>query len=81
MPVSFSADIKQLFRAIDIEHMSNFSVNLDDYTYMSDPADNHAHAQNVEDRLKNRSMPPGGPFWTPEQLALYSQWRSDGYLP
>jgi hypothetical protein len=25
------------------------------------------------------SMPPGGPYWTAEQVALFAQWRSDGY--
>jgi hypothetical protein len=38
-------------------------------------------AQAVEDTLTNQSMPPGGPFWTKEQLALYAKWRSDGYQP
>jgi hypothetical protein len=35
--VSFSADIKPLFRAIDISHMQSFGVDLDNYTYMSNP--------------------------------------------
>jgi hypothetical protein len=81
MAVSFATDIKPLFRAIDVEHMNNFGVSLDDYSYMSDPTDNHANAQHVEDRLKNQSMPPGGPFWTPAQLALFNLWRTDGYAP
>src|SRR5512143_584555 len=34
--VSFSADIKPLFRSIDISHMKPFGVELDDYTYMSE---------------------------------------------
>jgi hypothetical protein len=81
MPVSFNADIKPLFRAIDIEHMKRFGVNLDDYAYMSDPSNNYANAEAVEDRLTNQSMPPGGPFWTAAQLALYASWRTDGYQP
>ena len=35
--VSFSADIKPLFRAVDISHMKRFGVELDSYTYMSNP--------------------------------------------
>jgi hypothetical protein len=79
MPVSFAHDIKPLFRQIDIDHMKKFSVLLDDYTYMADPSGDHANAQNVENSLTNRSMPPGGPFWSNQQLSLYKQWRTDGY--
>ena len=35
--VSFSADIKPLFSAIDISHMKRFGVELDSYAYMSNP--------------------------------------------
>ena len=41
--LSFSADIKSLFRAIDISHMKRFGVELDDYAYMSN-LDNVAFA-------------------------------------
>jgi hypothetical protein len=81
MPVSFERDIKPLFRKIDIEHMNKYKVLLDNYTYMSDPSNNHGNAQAVEDTLANQSMPPGGPYWSNEQLVLYKQWKSDGYLP
>ena len=37
LQVSFAADIKPLFRDIDISHMKSFGVELDDYTYMSNP--------------------------------------------
>ena len=36
MAVSFSKDIKPLFREVDIDHMKVHGVNLDDYQYMSD---------------------------------------------
>ena len=81
MPVSFERDIRPLFRQIDIDHMNKHNVLLDNYTYMSDPANDHGNAQAVEDTLKKRSMPPGGPYWSNEQLSLYRQWKSDGYLP
>jgi len=35
--VSFERDIRPLFRAIDISHMARHGINLDDYTFMSDP--------------------------------------------
>jgi hypothetical protein len=79
MPVSFARDIKPLFRQVDVDHMKKFKVLLDDYAYMSDPTGDHAHAQSVEDSLTSQSMPPGGPYWTGQQLSLYKQWRSDGY--
>jgi hypothetical protein len=81
MPVSFERDIRPLFRQIDIDHMNKHNILLDNYTYMSDPSNDHGNAQAVEDTLRNQSMPPGGPYWSNEQLTLYRQWRSDGYRP
>jgi len=81
MPVSFERDIRPLFRQIDIDHMNKHNVLLDNYTYMSDPSNDHGNAQDVEDSLTKQSMPPGGPYWSDEQLILYRQWRSGGYLP
>ena len=80
--VSFSADIKLLFRAIDIAHMKRFGVELDNYTYMSNP-DN---ASSVIATLSSHdteppTMPPGGPYWTSAQLALFTKWQNDGYQP
>jgi hypothetical protein len=84
--VSFATDIKPLFRPLDINHMKPHGVKLDDYQYMSDPANNHQNAQNVQVVLSPQNgdppaMPPGGPYWTPERLALFAKWRSDGYQP
>jgi len=81
MPVSFEKDIRPLFRPMDVEHMNTYKIFLDNYTYMSNPANNHANAQSVEDTLTSQSMPPGGPYWSDEQLVLFKKWRSDGYLP
>jgi hypothetical protein len=81
MPVSFERDIQPLFRQIDIEHMNKHNVLLDNYTYMSDPSNDHSNAQAVEDSLIQQSMPPGGPYWNAQQLDLYKRWRSDGYRP
>jgi hypothetical protein len=80
--VSFATDIKPLFRPVDIAHMRPHGIKLDDYTYMSNP-DNAASVlatvspQNGEPP----SMPPGGPYWTADQLALFAQWQKDGYNP
>ena len=81
MSVSFAKDIKPLFRALDLAHMEPFGVLLDDYKYMSDAGNDHANAKAVFGTLKDQSMPPGGPFWSQEQLDLFSKWMADGYLP
>ncbi|HXB99754.1 MAG TPA: hypothetical protein VNU74_05105 [Terriglobales bacterium] len=81
MPVSFARDILPMFRPIDIEHMNKHDILLGDYTYMSDPSNNYGNAEAVEKTLIEKSMPPGGPFWSAEQLSLYKQWRNDGYQP
>ena len=79
MAVSFGNDIKPLFREIDIKHMDAFGVQLDDYTYMSKPDNANAVLQTVEGDPP--SMPPGGPYWTAEQVALFRKWIDEGYQP
>lgn len=81
-PVSFAADIRPLFRPIDISHMKSYDVHLDDYTYMSNPANAKAVLATVSPQGNEPpSMPPGGPFWTADQIALFVQWQKDGYQP
>ena len=80
--VSFAADIKPLFRPVDISHMKRFGIKLDDYTYMSNPD----HANQVLAALsphngESPSMPPGGPYWSADQVALFAEWQKDGYQP
>lgn len=75
--LSFEKDIRPLFREIDIKHMSAMDVNLDDYAYMSD----EDNAQLVLDYLNGKQqpqMPPGGPFWSEEQLGVFSDWMAQG---
>jgi hypothetical protein len=80
--VSFAADIKPLFRAIDVSHMKPYGVKLDDYTYMSDPDNANTVLANLSPHDgEPPSMPPGGPYWTSAQLALFGQWQKDGYQP
>jgi hypothetical protein len=80
--VAFARDIRPLFRAVDISHMKSYGVKLDDYTFMSSPD----HANKVLRTLsphdgKPPSMPPGGPYWTADKLALFAKWQKDGYEP
>ena len=80
--LSFSADIKPLFRDIDVAHMKRFHVELDNYTYMSNPDNaNKVLATLSPHDGEPPSMPPGGPYWTPAQLELLTQWQNDGYQP
>ncbi len=78
MAVSFAQDIKPLFTAMDIAHMRNFGVLLDDFDYMRDPA----HAQNVLNSVSTGAMPPsssGEPRWTSESVQLFQDWMTSGY--
>jgi hypothetical protein len=78
--VSFAADITPLFRAIDISHMKPFGVELDDYSYMSNSDNaNTVLATLSPHNSESPSMPPGGPYWTAAQLALFAQRQKDGY--
>ena len=52
--VSFAADIKPLFRPVDVAHMNVHGIKLDDYKYMSDPANNHANAEAVQRTVAHR---------------------------
>lgn len=79
--VSFAKDIKPLFREVDIDHMEPIGYPLGDYEFMSDPTGNYSHANAVFTALKNKRMPPRGPFWTQAQLDLFSNWMSGGYKP
>jgi hypothetical protein len=80
--ISFSADIKPLFSVIDISHMKRFGVELDSYAYMSNPDNaNKVLATLSPHDGEPPTMPPGGPYWTGDQLALFTQWQSDGYQP
>jgi hypothetical protein len=78
--VSFAVDIKPLFRAVDIAHMKPFGVELDDYNYMSNPGNANAVLATLSPQAgAPPSMPPGGPYWTEDQLALFVQWQTEGY--
>ena len=77
-PLSFEADIRPLFRDIDVDHMKPLNVFLDDYGFMSKP-ENATMVLEFLNGKKEPKMPPGGPFWSQEQLDLLARWMSEGY--
>ena len=61
--VSFARDIKPLFRAVDVSHMKRYKINLDDYTFMSNPDHAHKVLRTLSPHEDDPpSMPPGGPY-------------------
>jgi len=78
--VSFARDIRPLFRDVDISHMEPHGIKLDDYNFMSDPDNANKVLEALSPRESDQPlMPPGGPYWTADQLALFAQWQRDGY--
>jgi hypothetical protein len=60
--------------------MSGMGVLLDDYAWMSD----EQNARRVHDFLTGNEeprMPPGGPYWSEENLTLLSDWITGGCKP
>jgi hypothetical protein len=76
MALSFATDIRALFRDGDIECMSAAGVRLNDFDWMSVPA----NAQEVLHAVSSGSMPPDEP-WPKERVALLLQWINAGYPP
>jgi hypothetical protein len=77
---SFKTDILPLFTSMDVEHMSDFGVSLDDYGYMSKPS----NASDVFNTVSSGLMPPGDSGeerWSPEKVALFKAWVDGGYQP
>lgn len=73
---SFKTDILPLFTQTDLDHMRAFGVDLDDYTYMSTPA----NAETVYELVSSGRMPPGDP-WPEAQVALFKAWVDGGFKP
>ena len=77
--ISFAADIRPLFRPVDID-------NMDWFCDLTRHADVREHAREILDRLKAQGadmMPPanqGGP-WSPEQIRLFEAWIEGGCAP
>jgi hypothetical protein len=80
MTVSFKTDILPLFTSLDIEHMAYVSVSLDDYSYMSEPA----NAGEVYEQVSSGRMPPrdsGEEPWSQDEVQLFKAWMDGGCQP
>ena len=80
MTVSFETDILPLFTSMDIEHMRFAGVLLDDYSYMSQPA----NAAAVYETVSTGKMPPansGEQPWSQDKVKLFNAWTDGGYRP
>ena len=74
----FEQDILPLFRPIDIDHMKPGGVLLDQYAYMSVPA----NAERVYDSIAAKRMPPGrDAAWPEPDVSLLRAWIDGGLLP
>ena len=84
MAISFASNIVTMFTEMDILHMGQRGIHLDQYEYMSDPTNNHANANAVYQEVSSGAMPPswsGEKAWTPEMVQLFQQWMTDGFQP
>jgi hypothetical protein len=84
MAVSFATNVVPMFTQMDIQHMNQQGIHLDQYEYMSDSTDNHANANAVYQEVSSGAMPPswsGEKPWTKEMVQLFQQWMTDGYQP
>lgn len=74
--LTYSVDIKLLFRAGDIACMDPRGVELDNSAWMCTPT----NAQKVYHALYAGFMPPDG-AWSPDKVALFKQWMDQGCNP
>ncbi len=71
MPLRFSADIRPLFReSPDVEAIKGYGLDLSSYEEVK------ARAQEIYDRLEDKSMPCDEP-WPEERLALFKRWTDE----
>ena len=70
---SFAADIRPLFRALDVASM-HWALDLSRYE------DVKARAEEIHRRLAEGTMPCDH-NWLPEQLALFRRWIDGGCAP
>ena len=57
--------------------MKPMDIALDDYGYMSQRANAEAVLGRLDGSGGNK-MPPGGPYWPDEHLALFRRWLDAG---
>jgi hypothetical protein len=74
--LTYSHDIRPLFRDMDIACMVPRGKLLDNSAWMCTPA----HAQQVFNVVSTGRMPTDG-AWPPERVALFKQWMDQGLKP
>jgi hypothetical protein len=74
--LTYSHDIRPLFRDTDIACMVPRGKLLDNSAWMCTPA----NAQQVFQAISTGRMPPDG-AWPPERVALFKQWMDQGLNP
>ena len=73
--VTWSNDIKQMFTALDIDHMKKKGIDLSDYQ------DVKVNAAQIYTRVANGSMPPPGsgePRWPQPKVDTFGCWIQQG---
>jgi hypothetical protein len=71
MAVSFSSEIRPLFRDTDIETMKRFGLDLSSYNEVKDKA------SEIFTTVKDGSMPCDKP-WPNDDVALFKRWMDEG---
>jgi hypothetical protein len=71
--LTFTKDIRPLFRDGDVRCMATKGVPLDDPVWMCVPA----NAQDVYDEVSAGRMPPDAP-WPPDRISLFKRWMEAG---
>jgi hypothetical protein len=74
--LTYSHDIRPLFRDMDVTCMDLRGKHLDDVAWMCTPA----NAQRLFDAVSAYRMPPDT-AWPPERIALFKQWMDQGLKP
>jgi len=71
MALSFSNDIRPLFRSSDIETMKRFGLDLSSYDHVKEKA------SEIYASVENGSMPCDEP-WPNDEIALFKRWMDEG---
>jgi hypothetical protein len=71
MALSFSNDIRPLFRDTDVETMKRFGLDLSSYDQVKEKA------PEIYATLEGGSMPCDEP-WPNEEVAMFKRWMDEG---
>jgi hypothetical protein len=74
VPLSFTTDIRPLFRDSDVDAMQAFGLDLSSYDEVK------ARASEIYTRLEDGSMPCDD-AWPAEDLARFRKWMDEDMLP